>query len=83
MSSVCFVAYGWDKKRASLGQTRISEIRLHFFELLCGWPGAVVAQRYFRHKNRKMSYQVAFWLIVAVNLVCLSGYFFVRSKWGS
>jgi uncharacterized membrane protein YsdA (DUF1294 family) len=81
MSSICFVAYGWDKRRAELERSRISEARLHLFELLGGWPGAFVAQRYFRHKNRKVAYQVRYWLMVAVNLACLVGFFYARSKW--
>ena len=29
-----------------------------------GWPGAFLAQRTFRHKISKTSYQAAFWFIV-------------------
>jgi len=31
--------------------------------LLGGWPGAFLAQRRFRHKCSKVSYQVVFWVI--------------------
>jgi uncharacterized membrane protein YsdA (DUF1294 family) len=33
-------------------------------ELLGGWPGAFLAQRWLRHKCSKGSYQAVFWLIV-------------------
>ncbi|MFP5341147.1 MAG: DUF1294 domain-containing protein, partial [Gammaproteobacteria bacterium] len=38
-----------------------------FFELAGGWPGALVAQQVFRHKTRKLSYQLTFWLIVVLH----------------
>ena len=74
MSSISFVAYGRDKRRAENGRRRNSEGRLHLFELLGGWPGAFVAQRYFRHKNRKISYQVKYWAIVAFHIGFLALY---------
>ena len=36
-----------------------------------GWPGALLAQRVFRHKTRKMSFLVVFYLATAVNLAVL------------
>ena len=54
----------YDKKRAQTDQWRVQESTLHFLELLGGWPGSFVAQRRFRHKISKSSYQVTFWIIV-------------------
>jgi uncharacterized membrane protein YsdA (DUF1294 family) len=68
MSVLTFIAYGWDKRRASLGQWRIKEHTLHLFELLGGWPGALVAQRVFHHKWHKTPYMIAFWAIVVLHL---------------
>ena len=59
--------YGWDKRQAVHGQRRVPEKVLHGIELLGGWPGAWVAQQVFRHKTRKLRYQVVFWLIVAAH----------------
>ncbi|WP_153605141.1 DUF1294 domain-containing protein, partial [Pseudomonas aeruginosa] len=42
-------------------------VRLHLFELLGGWPGALVAQQVFRHKTRKLSFQLVFWGIVLLH----------------
>ena len=56
----------YDKKRAQTDQWRVPESRLLLLELLGGWPGSFVAQRRFRHKISKSSYQVTFWLIVIV-----------------
>jgi hypothetical protein len=40
---------------------RTPEKVLHASELLGGWPGALLAQQLFRHKTRKVSYQLVFW----------------------
>ncbi|HEY9736894.1 MAG TPA: DUF1294 domain-containing protein, partial [Trichocoleus sp.] len=67
MSLATYLAYFEDKFRAQKGKWRISEKTLHLFELAGGWMGAFVAQRSIRHKNRKTSYQLVFWAIVAAH----------------
>ena len=64
ISALTFWSYARDKRKAQEGSWRISEAQLHLLELLGGWPAAFVAQRRFRHKCSKPSYQAAFWLIV-------------------
>lgn len=71
MSGITYFSYGSDKKRAVTGQRRVPENKLHLLELLGGWPGAFVAQSYFRHKNRKPSYQGMYWTMVMLNLLLL------------
>lgn len=66
-SCLAFALYWYDKQQAKAGQWRTPEKVLHGVELLGGWPGALVAQQLFRHKTRKLSYQLWFWLIVAVH----------------
>ena len=68
-SVLAFVLYWYDKQQARAGQWRTPEKVLHGVELLGGWPGALVAQQMFRHKTRKLSYQLVFWLIVAAHQV--------------
>ena len=65
------------RRFAVAGAQRTPEARLHFYELLGGWPGGLLAQRLIRHKNRKVAYQVKFWLIVAVHLGLL-GYWLLH-----
>ena len=67
MSLITFFAYGLDKSAARTDRRRTQESTLHFLELLGGWPGALIAQGSFRHKTRKLSYQVTFWFVVAIN----------------
>ena len=70
VASVLALALYWnDKRQAETGQWRTPESVLHGVELLGGWPGALLAQQMFRHKTRKVSYQVVFWLIVLLHQV--------------
>lgn len=66
-SVVSFVQYWLDKRSAETGRWRTPENTLHITELLGGWPGALVAQQVFRHKTRKVSFQIPFWLIVGLH----------------
>ncbi len=64
MGFLTFSLYADDKSRAEKNQQRIPENVLHSFELLGGWIGGFIAQQTLRHKSRKQSYQIEFWLIV-------------------
>jgi uncharacterized membrane protein YsdA (DUF1294 family)/cold shock CspA family protein len=64
MSLLTIAAYHRDKCSAKTGSWRTSEKQLHFLELCFGWPGAFLAQIFFRHKLKKLSYQIVFWSIV-------------------
>lgn len=68
-SVVAFIMYGLDKSAAQNSRWRTAENTLHLLSFLGGWPGALVAQRFFRHKSRKHSFQLVFWLLVLVNCV--------------
>jgi uncharacterized membrane protein YsdA (DUF1294 family) len=76
MSIVCFITYWFDKRQASLGGRRVSERQLLTMGFLGGWPGALLAQRRFRHKTQKVSFRVQFWFLVVVHifLVAVIGY---------
>jgi uncharacterized membrane protein YsdA (DUF1294 family) len=67
LSGMLFVVYGQDKRWAATGRRRVPESTLHLLALLGGWPGGFVAQRIFRHKTSKRSFQVIFWGIVLVH----------------
>lgn len=70
-SFVAWLIYAWDKSRAEMRGRRVAEDTLHLLALIGGWPGALVAQRQFRHKTRKRSFRVVFWITVVINLALL------------
>ena len=67
ISLATFVAYAFDKSAAKRGGWRTSENTLHLLSLVGGWPGALVAQSRLRHKSRKQSFRVVFWVTVILN----------------
>lgn len=64
-----FLFYLIDKYNAKNGHWRIKETRLHCLSLLGGWPGAAIAQQWLKHKNRKKSFQIRYWLTIVANIV--------------
>ncbi|VVM40935.1 DUF1294 domain-containing protein [Pseudomonas fluorescens] len=69
VSVVTFFLYWNDKRKARAEQWRTPENVLHALELAGGWPGALLAQQAFRHKTRKVSFQLVFWIIVLLHQV--------------
>lgn len=74
-SAIAFVAYAFDKAAARNDQQRTPENTLHLFALVGGWPGALAAQRLFRHKSKKRSFQIVFWATVFLNCGALGWLF--------
>ena len=66
-SLAAFFAYWIDKSAAVKGRWRTPENTLHVFGLIGGWPGALIAQQILRHKSKKQSFQMVFWITVTVN----------------
>ena len=67
-SVVCFAAYALDKSAAQSHRRRTREDTLLLLGLVGGWPGAILAQQWLRHKSTKESFRGAFWLSVAANV---------------
>lgn len=63
-SVLTFFAYRYDKRQAEAAEWRVPEATLQGLAFIGGWPGAFLAQRIFRHKTAKLSFQATFWLIV-------------------
>ena len=66
-SLVTFIAYAIDKSAAQSGRWRTQESTLHLLALIGGWPGALIAQNRLRHKSRKGSFLLVFWVTVLLN----------------
>jgi len=77
MSCVSFVAYGFDKRRATNGSRRVPEQTLHVLAFLGGWPGAFLGQRLFRHKTQKISFLIGFWATVVLHVALVGAIAYV------
>jgi uncharacterized membrane protein YsdA (DUF1294 family)/cold shock CspA family protein len=80
VSLTTFYVYGVDKAHAAHGTQRVPEATLHLLEFLGGWPGALVAQVYYRHKTIKASFQADYLIAVIANLLVLIVYSFIRCR---
>lgn len=67
-SLVALALYGIDKAAARRDRRRIRESTLQLVALVGGWPGALLARRWFRHKTRKQPFGMILWGAVALNL---------------
>lgn len=72
LSVIAFLMYGGDKAAAEQGTWRTSESALHAVALAGGWPGALVARPFFRHKTIKQPFRTIFWLTVVANCAVLA-----------
>ena len=68
-SIVAFVGYAIDKRAAGTGGWRVPETSLLLMGLIGGWPGAILAQQFLRHKTKKALFRSVFWLTVLANVV--------------
>ena len=75
LSLITFAVYALDKSAAERGQWRTPEKMLHLLALAGGWPGALLAQQFLRHKSVKPAFRVVFWLTVGVNVMAFIGVF--------
>ncbi len=63
-----FLLYGYDKFISSSDKLRVPELNLQTLALLGGSPLALVAQKFFRHKTIKSSFQLVYWGIVFIQV---------------
>lgn len=68
LSILTYAAYALDKSAAKKGAWRTQESTLHLLALAGGWPGALIAQQTLRHKSKKKSFRIVFWVTAALNL---------------
>ena len=67
-SAATYLAYARDKAAARRGAWRTSESTLHLLAFVGGWPGALLAQQFLRHKSLKPEFRAVFWCIVILNV---------------
>lgn len=71
-SAATIVVYAVDKSAARLGRWRIPESTLLTLGLCCGWPGAIAAQLWLRHKSSKTAFRLMFWGTVLMNMAAFT-----------
>lgn len=71
-SMVAFGMYKKDKSAAAWDEWRTPESTLHLISLIGGWPGALIAQNRLRHKSKKLSFKVVYWVTVMINCGALA-----------
>jgi uncharacterized membrane protein YsdA (DUF1294 family)/cold shock CspA family protein len=71
LSAATFIAYASDKAAAASGSWRTPESTLHTLAVAGGWPGALLAQQFLRHKSTKQEFRQVFWATVLINVVGL------------
>ena len=80
-SVVTFCAYALDKSAARGGRWRTPESTLQGLALIGGWPGALLAQQWLRHKSSKPRFLALFWAIVVLNLGLLVALHWQQDRW--
>lgn len=69
MSIFTILVYAFDKSAAERRAWRISESTLHLLAFAGGWPGALIAQQFLRHKSTKPDFRLVFWATAAFNII--------------
>ncbi|MBU0627357.1 DUF1294 domain-containing protein, partial [Patescibacteria group bacterium] len=75
MGIMTYFIYAEDKDMAINNERRTSEQRLLALSFFGGWVGALIAQQKFRHKTKKISFQMSFWTTVFFNIMLLASGF--------
>ena len=73
-------AYAYDKWAAPREGKRIPENSLHLLAALGGTPAAFASQHLFRHKTRKQTFRLRFWLIVLAQVLLLLAWLWASGR---
>ena len=69
------IIFLYDKAIAASGRVRVPERVLLALALVGGSPVALASMQAFRHKTAKRGFQHRFWLVVAVQIFAIAGYY--------
>jgi len=76
-----FLFYGYDKVIAGSSLLRVPELVLHSLSLCGGSPAGLIAQKLFRHKTIKGSFQLVYWAIVIIQVIVIGVLLLPNSVW--
>jgi uncharacterized membrane protein YsdA (DUF1294 family) len=86
ITGVAFFGYGYDKLTAVRGWMRVPESILLGLSFAGGTLGAYAGMNLFRHKTVKRSFRLKFWLLLALQIALVAGYYFhpeITRKFGA
>jgi uncharacterized membrane protein YsdA (DUF1294 family) len=75
INAITYFLFGFDKRAAERGNSRIPEKTLLLASALGGSVGAVMAQRRFRHKTQKQPFKALLYGIIVAQITLISTYF--------
>ena len=73
-----FLAMWIDKRRARKGEWRISEKTLFIITLLGGGIGTIAGMKVFRHKTKKLKFQIGLPTILITQIVLIIYFIFCK-----
>lgn len=71
LSLLCFLVYFYDKQAAIQRRSRVAEKNLLLLSLIGGWPGALLAHKFLRHKSLKRPFLQWFFLMLVLHWLLL------------
>jgi uncharacterized membrane protein YsdA (DUF1294 family) len=74
INAITYFLFGFDKRAAEQGNSRIPEKTLLMASAIGGSVGAVLAQRRFRHKTQKQPFKTLLYSIIAAQIILFSIY---------
>lgn len=81
LNAFTFILFGYDKWISGSGTRRVPEKILWLFSLLGGSVGGVIGMSVFRHKTRKLSFQLVMGIIFLMQIgILFSLYFFAQQN---
>ena len=76
INAITYLLFGFDKRAAERGDSRVPEKTLLMASALGGSVGAVMAQRRFRHKTEKQPFKALLYGIIAAQIAFISTYLY-------
>jgi uncharacterized membrane protein YsdA (DUF1294 family) len=81
LSLIAFAAFAFDKSRSRHpGARRMPERTLHAISALGGFPGAILAMWFIRHKNRKPVFVAITLALAALHIASWVAVMYIRSR---
>ena len=69
INAIAFTAFGLDKTLAKRGARRISERMLLLLALTGGIVGAMIGQKFWRHKTQKRTFKSSLYAIAVLQII--------------